>query len=50
MNIVKGLQNCAGCKELYLVKGNGLYWMDAGIIAAICLGCFKDITDGWSKK
>ena len=47
--IVSGLQVCAGCRDLYIVEGNGLYWMDAGTIAAICLGCFKDVTDGWNK-
>jgi hypothetical protein len=47
MDIANGLQVCAGCKDGYLVQGNGLYWMDAGTIEAICQGCFDDVVDRW---
>jgi hypothetical protein len=40
------VQNCASCKDLYLVEGNGLYWQRYGIIERICAGCFSDITEG----
>jgi hypothetical protein len=40
------VQNCASCKDLYLVEGNGLYWQRGGVIERICAGCFDDIT-GW---